>query len=126
MNATQFKLISTGLLFLLIFLSGFGVSHSGRPYGAIVFAIHKLTGLAAFVLFIKTIYQINQVASLNRMEWIAGIVTGLFFALSIISGSLVSIDPSMPAAILKMHKLFPYLTLFSTAATLYLLLNRQS
>jgi hypothetical protein len=50
----------------------------------------------------------------------------LFFLSTIVSGGLVSIDKPMPAPISIMHKLFPYLTVLSTAVTLYLVLGRRS
>jgi len=91
----------------------------------IIFNIHKLVSLAAVVFLIITIYQINQVAKLSAIELIASVVTGLLSLGTIVSGGLVSIDKPVPAAISMMHKLFPYLTVLSTAVTLYLLLSRK-
>lgn len=125
MGATQLRVIGTGLFFLFILLSGFWLSRSGKPYSAILFNIHKLIGLAALVFLLITIYQINQAATLSAIELTAGVVTGLFFLSTIISGGLVSIDKPIPAAISMMHKLFPYLTVLSTAVTPYLLLGRR-
>ena len=125
MSTNQVRVAGTGLFFLFIFLSGFWLSRSGKPYSAIIFNIHKLIGLAASVFLVITIYHINQVAALSAIELIAGVVTGLFFLSTGISGGFVSIDRPMPAAISMMHKLFPYLTVLSTAATLYLVLGRK-
>lgn len=49
MGTTQSGVVGTGLLFLFIFLSGFWLSHSGKPYNTLIFTIHKLIGLAAGV-----------------------------------------------------------------------------
>jgi hypothetical protein len=38
---------------------------------------------------------------------------------------LLSIAKPMPAVVSTMHKLLPYLTVLSTAVTLYLLLGRK-
>jgi hypothetical protein len=49
----------------------------------------------------------------------------LFFLDAVVSGGLLSIGKPMPVAISTMHRITPYLTLFSAAATLYLLLSRR-
>jgi ABC-type multidrug transport system permease subunit len=70
-------------------------------------------------------YQVNQAAALRVMEWIAGAITGLCFLGLIISGGLVSIEKPMPAILLTMHRILPFLTVFSTAVTLFLLIGRN-
>lgn len=126
MSTTQLRVVGTGLFFLLIFLFGFWLNRTGKPYSAILFNIHKLLGLGALVFLAITIYQINQAATLNAIELTACLATGLFFLSTIVSGGLVSIDKPMPVPISIMHKLFPYLTVLSTAVTLYLVLGRKS
>jgi hypothetical protein len=78
MGTTQSIIVSAGLFFLFIFLSGIWLSHSGKPLNVIILTIHKLISLAAVVFLIITIYQINQVANLNTIELTAGVVTGFF------------------------------------------------
>ena len=123
-SITLSKVTGAGLFFLFIFLSGFWLSHSGKTRNVIILTIHKLISLAAVVFLAITISQINQVASLNTIELTAGEVTGLLFLGAIISGGLVSTSKPMPAAILTMHQITPFLTVLSTAVTLYLLVNR--
>ena len=121
MSITLSRVAYTGLFFLFIFLSGFWLSRTGKPYGTIIFTIHKLVGLAAGVFLVMTVYRIHQVAPLGPVEIIAIVVTVLFFAGTVTAGGLLSIDKPMPAAISMMHKLFPYPTVLSTVANLYLL-----
>ena len=121
MSTYQIRIVGTGLLFLFTFVSGFWLSRSGKPFNVIVLTIHKLISLAAAVLLGITIYQINQVAALSTIELTAGVVTGLFFLDAIVSGGLLSIGKPMPAAISTMHRVTPFLTVVSTAVTLYLL-----
>lgn len=125
MGGTQLRVIGAGLSFVLIFLLGFWLSRSGKPYSPIIFNLHKLIGLAALVLLAVTVYRVNQVAPLSTAGWIAAAVTGLLFIATIVSGGLVSLDQPMPAFVSLMHKAFPYFTVLSTAVTLYLLLGRQ-
>jgi hypothetical protein len=113
------------LFCLVIFLSGFWLSRSGKPYNAIAFNLHKLIAVAAVVFFVITLLRINRVAALNTSELIAGILSSLFFLVLIITGALLSINKPMPAMISKLHHLIPYLALFTTALTLYLLLIRK-
>jgi hypothetical protein len=124
MDPTQLSIVGAGLFYLFIFLSGIWLSRSGKPLNGIILTIHKLISLAAVVFLVITIYQINQAAQLSALELIAGVVTGLFFLGTIITGGLLSTGKPMPAAILTTHQTTPFLTVLSTAATLYLLLSR--
>lgn len=61
------------------------------------------------MLLVITINHMNQVAKLSAIELIAGGVTGLFFLGTIMAGGLLSIGKPMPAAILTMHQIAPFL-----------------
>lgn len=125
MSTTQLGVAGAGLFFLFIFLSGIGLSRSGKPFNGIVLTIHKLISLAAAVLLVVTIYQINQVATLSTIELSAGVVTGLLFLGTGILGGILSTEKPVPGAILRLHQTGPFLTVFCTAVTLYLLLGRK-
>jgi hypothetical protein len=125
MGINQLRVIGTGLFFVFIFLSGYWLSRSGKPYGAIIFNIHKLVGLAMGVFLIVTVRQVHQVAPLGAAEIAAIVVTVLFFVGVVAAGGLLSVDKSMPVAVSMVHKLLPYVAVLSTAVTLYLLLNRK-
>jgi hypothetical protein len=124
MSSTQLRVVGAGLCFLFIFLSGMRLSRSGKPFNSAILTIHKLISLAAAILVVATVYQMNQVATLSTVELTVGAVTGLLFLGTGICGGLLSTDQPKPAAIFTMHRVGPYLTLLSTAATLYLLLGR--
>ena len=121
MNINQLRVVGAGLLYLFIFLSGIWLSHSGKPYSVIIFAIHKLISVVAVVFLGRTIYQISQVAKLSGVGLVAVVVTSLLFLGTIASGGLLSTDKPMPAAISTMHQITPFLTVLSTAVTIYLL-----
>lgn len=126
MNTNQMKVISMGAGFLVIILSGYWLSRTGKPYSTIVFTIHKLVALAAIVFLGVTVYRINRAGALSAVEVLAAIVTGLFFLGTIATGGALSIpsDKAMPAIVHKLHQVTPYLTVLSTAVTLYLLRGR--
>jgi len=120
MSITLAPFFITGIFFLVIFVSGFGLRRSGKPYNAIVLTFHKLISLATVYFLSTTIFPLNRVTNLNTIEMAAFSVTGLLFLSAIISGGLVSTDRPMSAMIAKLHKITPYLTLLSTALTLFL------
>jgi hypothetical protein len=122
MNPTHVRAIGAGIFFLLIVLSGFWVSNSGRPLNVLIFTIHKLIALAALIFLGITVYGIHQAAGLSRLEVTGAIVTGLFFIGLFATGALLSSDRPMPVIVLRLHQLLPFLVTASTAAMLYLLL----
>jgi hypothetical protein len=125
MGTTPIRIVGTGLLFVIIFLSGILLSNSGRPLNVMVFTIHKLIGLAAIIFLAVTIYQINQQAALSATEVIVSVVTGLLFVGTIITGGLVSLEQPVPRVVLTLHQILPILTVLSTVVTLYHLLSRK-
>jgi hypothetical protein len=125
MNTTTMRVVSTGLFFLFIFVSGIWLSRSGRPLNGGILAVHKLVSVAAGVFLIITMVRLNRVAPLSATEWTAIVVTGLCFLGTVVSGGLLSIGKPMPAAILRAHQIMPVLVVISTTVSLYLLLSRR-
>jgi hypothetical protein len=121
MDADQLRIVGAGLVFVVIFVSGYWLSRAGKPYNVIALAVHKLISLAAVVLLVIVMIQSNRIAALGAIEIVAGAVTGLFFLGLIATGGLLSSDRQMPALVLRLHQIVPYLTVLSAAATLYLL-----
>ena len=123
MSTNQVRIAGTGVLYLLIFVSGIRLTRSGKPYSAVLLAIHKLISLAAVAWLVVTMVQTHQVIHLGSMAVAAGVVTGLFFVGTIASGGLLSTDRPMPAAIRAAHRINSALTVLSTAVT-FLLIRR--
>jgi hypothetical protein len=125
MHALTTRVIWTGALFILVFLSGFWLYRSGRPINTVVLTLHKLIALGALILIGVTIYQVNQVAALSTTAWIAVIITGILFVTTIITGGLLSLQqPVMAVGIV--HKIGPFLTVAGVIVTMVLLANPQS
>ena len=134
MGTTQLVLISVGIFFLFIILSGFWVSRSGKPYNTFIFTVHKLIGLGLGIFLIRTVYLTHQAAPLSGTQWTAIVLTVLLFILTVAAGGLLSVlaegglqnlGASMQSAIELVHKISPYLIVLATALTLYLLLFRN-
>lgn len=125
MSIFQLRFVNIGLFFLLIFSSGYWLHHSGKPYGAVLFNLHKLIGFGLFVLLIIRVSQLYRAIPLSAPELIACVIAGLFFLATIVFGGLVSIDKSMPSLVSLAHKILPYLTALSTLGSLYLLTRNR-
>lgn len=118
------KAAVTGLLFLFIFVTGFWLSQVGRPYNTVLSTIHKLSALGALIFLALAVYQMNQAARVSPIELASIVTSGVLFLGTIVSGGLLSTDLRLPAAVLTVHQAAPFLTLLSTTATMYQLLNR--
>ena len=116
--------IVAGLIFVVIFASGYWLSRAGKPYNVIVLTVHKLISLAAVVFLVIFMIQSNRVAALSAMELVAGVATGLFLLGLMVTGGLLSVDKQMPPVVLRLHQIAPYLTVAAAVVTLYLLQGR--
>jgi hypothetical protein len=121
MNLMQSQLANAGLFFLFIFLSGFWLNRRGRPYGVIIVTVHKLIGLAAGIYLGLIVYRIYKVTPLSTAQIATVVVTVLFFAVNVATGSLLSTNKAMPGVVSLINKWFPYLTLVSTIFMIFLL-----
>jgi hypothetical protein len=126
MNTYISRIVSMSLFFIFIFLSGYWLSRSGKPYPMIIFTLHKLISLGALIFLSAMVYKIYQTTPLPTVQVIVIVVTGICFLIMMITGGLLSIEKSMPAVIHKTHQITPYLTLISVSLTLYLLLLQSS
>jgi hypothetical protein len=119
------RIIWLGVLFIFVFLSGFWLYRSGRPISTVVLTVHKLIALGTLVLIGVTVYQFHQIAALTVTTWIAAVVTGVLFVITIITGGLLSLERPVTAVSI-VHKIGPFLTVAGTSVTMYLLTNPQS
>ncbi len=121
MADTQSWIIATGALFLCIFGSGVWLSSRGSPLHSGLLTVHKLVSLAALVLIGLTARQLRSQAAMSAVETGAAAVTALLFVFTIATGGVLSTGKPAPAAVLAAHRVTPFLTVLSTAVTLYLL-----
>ena len=119
------KYFIMGVFFVFIGLSGYGLSHAGKPINVLILTIHKLISLAAVVYLVVTIYRIYQVTPLGPAAIAASVVSVLLFIGMIATGGLLSTTKTMPAVVSGIHRIVPYLAVISTTAALYLTLVRK-
>ena len=120
MGITQPRILVTGLLLLLTFVSGLGLSRFPRLYNGWLEGVHKLGSLGAIVLLILLVIKSNRISALSSLEWTGWLTAGLLFLIAIASGALVSGLKPVPWAMLSTHRIAPYFAVLLTAATLYI------
>jgi hypothetical protein len=121
MNTTQLKITISAGLFLCIFVFGFWLSRSGKPYNQVLFTIHKLVALGAVIYLAMTVYKVHQQMPFNPAQIFFMVLTTVCLLVLFVTGALLSLDKVMPLIVFRLHHIAPYLTVLSTTASLYLL-----
>ncbi len=122
MNAIQSKAVVTGICFLFIFISGYWLSRSGKPYPVGIFTVHKLITLGAMIYLAVTLSGIHKVAPLQGGQIAVVALTAVCFLAMLASGGMLSVEKVFPSIVHRVHQVMPYLTAASAGAALYLTL----
>lgn len=118
MGIVQAQLMVASILFALILLSGFWVSRSGKPYNALVLAVHKLISLGTVALLVVAVVRTHRSVGLDLTAWaISGVAVVLFFA-TIATGGMLSTEVRMPPTVRRLHHITPYLTILASGIAL--------
>lgn len=121
MNSVVSKFVVIGLIFLSIFLSGFWLSHSGKPYRVVPFNLHKFIALGAVIFLAVSVNRIHRTSPLNAVEMTVVAAAALCFIATFATGGVISASKNVPAFVLRLHQIFPYVTLLFSAAGVWLL-----
>jgi hypothetical protein len=119
MGAIQARALGVILSLLVVFLSGFWLSHAGKPFSGPAGFIHKFISLAAVILLISLIHA-HHAARLSGVEWAVCVLTVVLFIAAIASGGVVMAGVSAPAALMA-HRVAPYLVFLATVTAIWLL-----
>jgi hypothetical protein len=118
------------LFFAFVFLFGYILSRTGKPYNSLIFNFHKLIGLAMGVFLIVKVYQVYQTGPFSPIQIFSLAITVGIFVILVAAGGLISIEaggdlesisPATLVVISAIHKVLPYLAVLATAGTFYLL-----
>lgn len=120
MSTNQMRIAFTAGFFLCIFIFGYWLSRSGKPYNQVLFTAHKLIALGLLIYLAVTVYGVHRVTPFTPGQVLLLVLTGVCFLALFISGALVSLDKVMPVIVLRLHQVSPYLALLSTSVSLYL------
>jgi len=121
MHTIGTKIIITGILILIIIVSGIWLSRLGKPYNVALFTIHKIISILAIISTVITIYHLQKPIEISNIEWVLMILTGLLFLMAFVTGALMSFEKPVHAIISITHKITPFLIVISTALIIYLL-----
>lgn len=110
-------MLGIGLCCVVVFLSGFGLSEAGKPYGTLIFSVHKLVAMAGLISLGVATVRSHRLAKLSAPVWFSVVVSGMLFLSTIATGSLLSIGKAMPAIVRSLHQTTPYLTALATGVS---------
>ena len=108
------------LLFIFVFLSGFWLSRTGKPYGIMASAVHKLVGVGLGIFLVMDVYHRHQAVPFGDVEILMIAVMMILFISLVATGAIVSGEKTLPA-LSFIHKILPYLAVISTSVMLSLL-----
>jgi hypothetical protein len=121
MKTIDIRILSAGILFVLVIASGMWVTKMGRPLNAGVFTVHKLIALAALILMIVIVRTLARGIVLNPLMTVCVVLTFLFFIVMFATGAVLSFEKPAPGFVLLLHKIAPALTLMASAAAVMLM-----
>ncbi|ESA37666.1 hypothetical protein N836_35425 [Leptolyngbya sp. Heron Island J] len=125
MSENGLRMLGVAVAFLLVFGTGFYLTHFGRPYGVALFTVHKLVATGILVFLGVNIYKIYKTPALGGSAWLIVSLAVLAFVVMIASGSVLSAVKSSPTVIAAIHKVVSYVTVLLAIAAFYLLLWRS-
>ncbi len=114
------KTLISGVLTLLIILSGIWLRKSGEPYQTLIFTLHKLA-VATVTVFVILIYT-SHFALIRFSGWglLLFIVSDLIFIAAFTTGSLLSFDKTSSYKLKIVHRVLSWITvLFIPVIWLY-------
>lgn len=124
MKTIDIRILSAGILFLLVIASGMWLTRSGRPLNTAIFTVHKLIALACMILMIVIARILGKGAVLSLVIITALFFTFLFFIVMFATGAVLSFEKPAPGFVLLFHRLISVLTLVSSVITVWLLKGR--
>lgn len=120
MNLLTSSSLTTGGAFLFIFIFGFWLGRTGKPYSTALLNVHKLIGLGLGIFLVRKVVMVNKAAPLTPAQIAAVGCAVITFLGLVVTGGLVSAETNAPKFINTIHKVLPYLAVISTGITLYL------
>ncbi len=122
MKTLESKLIVSGILILLMIITGILLTRSGKPYGTGLVTLHKLFSIAALVVVILAFVQ-QMKAAPNPLWTYLAILAGVLFIAAIASGAFLTAEKTMPGWVSLVHKLSTPAIILVIGFTFYKFLN---
>jgi len=114
------KTIISGVLTLLLIISGIWLRKSGEPYKTSIFTLHKLS-VVAIIVFVVLIYIPHfKLLHFEGLGLFLFTFSGFIFAVAFITGALLSFEKIASYKLKIVHRVLSWLTLlFIPAIWLY-------
>ena len=110
------KITISGLLLILVFITGIWMSKLGKPYQTALFTVHKLATLAIIVLAVIIIRTVHNQFGLTSTQWILAIGTSVVLLVAIATGGILSAKEETIKTVQILHRILPALTLIGVIA----------
>jgi len=107
---SQVILILAVAFLIAIFLTGFWVSRTGKPYSVPILTIHKLISIASLIVLGREFLRENPTTALGSLHWFWVGAAGFLFAATILTGGFSSMEKPMPDILVRAHHILPFLT----------------
>jgi hypothetical protein len=104
------KLVSAGLLLVLLIAAGIFLHKSGKPYQPLVFGVHKIFTIAMIVILTFAFIQVFKGTYSGSSRWVVPGSMILALAGLLFSGAMMSLD-RYPLIMLVVHRVFTVLFL---------------
>jgi len=117
------KFLVSGLFFVFVFLSGFWLSRTGKPYNMLLITFHKLVSLAGGLYLARMVYRFHRQDPLSPVQIATVVIAFLLFIVNVTTGSLLSATKPIPEIVSTLNKYSPYLTVIAAAVMIYLLVR---
>lgn len=119
MRTIESKIIIAGIFFIGIILSGIWLSKTGKPYHVGIFSLHKLVSITTIILIGKVVFNLQKEMTLQTIELVLILLTGVFFIAIIVTGAIQSINESVNGIIPVIHKITPFFVAAFCFVTIY-------
>ena len=116
-------LIINGIIFIIILISGFWLSKSGKPYGTLLFTVHKLMALAFLVYVFIISKKLVKTTELNPVLWMIMITAVLSVGLIFTTGGILSSQEEVKTTLVVVHKISSLVLLFSVTGWFFMTLK---
>src|SRR6056297_430336 len=99
------QLIINAILFIFILISGIWLSKLGKPYGTVLFTIHKLIALAFIVYVFILSNKLFKITEFNPVIWIFMFAAALSVVLIFTTGGILSNHEEVKNSLVTVHKI---------------------
>ena len=117
------QLIISGISFFFILISGIWLSNLGKPYGTILFTIHKLIALAFFVYVFILSKKLLKTIEPNLVLWIFIVAAALSVVLILTTGGILSNQEEVKKSLVIVHKILSVVLLLSLTGWFFMALK---